>query len=114
MKINTEIKEVEKGLVFKKKAYTLVLDIQFSEEERAQINALGLTKDYDKNTLVEGLRGLRREITISWLMDGVFEVPELEDLPYAKKVEAATIQGLKDLKAYITANSETGKKSLEI
>ena len=60
MKIKTRIDEKEKGLVFKKKVYTLVLDVQFSEEERAQINKLGLAKDYEKNTLVSGIGGVRR------------------------------------------------------
>jgi hypothetical protein len=113
MKINTEVKEGQSGLVFKKKTYTVVLEVLFSEEEKAQISMLGLTKDFDKNVLVGNLRGPTSIVAIDRLMKEPFHYL-VDDLPHAKDFESTAIKALKDLKEYLTANTDTGKKSIEL
>ena len=116
MKIDTRIDEGTAGLIFKKTVYTLVFNIQFTEEELAQIRKLGLTKD-PHNVLVSGVKGqsgILGEIALSQLLNGGYTVSDFEDLGHVKSVQSHLIDALKNLKAYLTEATDTGTKSIEL
>lgn len=116
MKIDTRIDESTSGLVFKKTTYKLVLIVQFSEEEKAQIIKHGFNKD-PKRILVSGIHGRATgsgEIWVSSLMDGRGETFDFEDMVEAKHVQSLAISALKDLKGILTSSSDSGSQSIEL
>lgn len=115
MKFNSDIKEGTAGLVFKKKTYTLLLDVQFSEEEKEQITRMGFDKD-PKRVLISGINGDSNstgELWVSTLMRNQVSF-QFDDIVDANNCKSIAISALKDLKEQLNVLADSGPTSIEI
>lgn len=112
MKIDIKHDEGTSGF-FSKKAFTVTFDVQFSEEERAQIEELGITRHHDTNAIVTGLQGTLKCVFLDHLMKGP-RTYSGDSLDYATDLEDRTVAALKSLKERITSATDPATKSKTI
>ena len=105
MQLKVTRDQEKKGWMLGKTVYTLNMRVEFSEEERAAINA----KDLGSWTLFEHEK---KRVTVKGLKDG--QHFESDDLAFITDVEAKIREGCKSLKGHIqVSNAFDGSAEVE-
>ena len=96
MQLKVQRSQEQKGLLLKKTVYSLNIRVEYSEEERAAINA----KKLGGHTLLEHERVT---VTVRSLKDG--HHLESDDLAFITEVEERIRESCKNLKTHIQVSS---------
>jgi hypothetical protein len=130
MKVSIKHEEQKKGMLFKKTLYSVVCDVQFSEEEKQIISSRKLEHDIilerdppaDVDAEKHANRGLGKKLmtaaingrdanhfhlTINKLLHGA-DSYAMQTPIEAKAYEEELVERLRDLKGYLEGNAEVG------